>query len=246
MIDAFGEALELVDVDGAWGSLDHHRILYVEAGCIHLVVPDGRYLVPPGNGAWVSADIRHRLVSRRASVAAVRLSPFVTPMPRLDACVFAPSPLARELIRAAQEWGPGWDQRDDVGGALFTAVALMCHRWMEAPRPFHLPGAQSPELERALAATLDHLGDGASLEVAAAAAGISPRTLARRFQAETRSSFRDFLRTARVLRAMELLAEPGARVGDVARAVGFTSATAFTRAFHALAGEGPRAHRDRR
>jgi AraC-like DNA-binding protein len=50
---------------------------------------------------------------------------------------------------------------------------------------------------------------------------------------------------ARVLAAMAALAEPRARVTDVAPRVGFESLGAFARAFRKIAGESPSEYRAR-
>jgi AraC-like DNA-binding protein len=79
----------------------------------------------------------------------------------------------------------------------------------------------------------------------ARAVGVSVRTLHRRLVGETNLSFRDYLVRARVLAAMAALAEPRARVTDVAPRVGFESLGAFARAFRKIAGESPSEYRAR-
>ena len=98
---------------------------------------------------------------------------------------------------------------------------------------------EDEQLQLAMAHVLAHLGEALSLREVARAAATSPRTLARRFEQEAQLGYRDFLRLARVHRAMELLALPQARVGQVGRACGFASFAAFTHAFSAVARERP-------
>ncbi|TNF28829.1 MAG: AraC family transcriptional regulator, partial [Deltaproteobacteria bacterium] len=80
---------------------------------------------------------------------------------------------------------------------------------------------------------------------AARAGGMSERTLLRRFVSETGGTFRDYLHAARMVRAMDLLLDPTARVTDVALALGYESLAAFSRAFRAYSGESPRDFRAR-
>lgn len=242
---AFGLAEDFEAMDSPWHSHGMHQILYSASGALHLHVPDGQWLLPPQRAAWLSAGIRHRVRSGPSQLRTVYLSPFITPTPARDCCVFAVSPLAREMILAAMEWGPERDPEDPLAEHLFGALGLYCHRWVEAADPYHLPRAQSPELERAMEYILARLGEELSLNETARHAGLSSRTLARRFEAEAQTSFRGFLRSARLLRAMELLALPQARVTDVAFDVGFDSLAAFSRAFSEFTGELPRDYRAR-
>jgi len=87
---------------------------------------------------------------------------------------------------------------------------------------------------------LQHLQEEPSIEDAARLAGVSPRTLARRFRDEAGTTWREFLHNARMMRAMELLADRQRSVTDTAYAVGFNSLGAFTRAFVDFTGERPR------
>ncbi|WP_236705926.1 helix-turn-helix transcriptional regulator [Frankia sp. ACN1ag] len=77
------------------------------------------------------------------------------------------------------------------------------------------------------------------------AVGVSERTLRRRFAASTGLTWRQYLLHSRMARAAALLSEPGPTVLDVAIAVGFDSASAFTRAFRQHTGDTPTAYRRR-
>jgi transcriptional regulator GlxA family with amidase domain len=78
-----------------------------------------------------------------------------------------------------------------------------------------------------------------------AAVGTSERTLRRAFPAETGLGWGEYLRQARLLRAMALLVQPGPTVLAVGAAVGFTGASGFTRAFRRCTGETPFSYRRR-
>jgi transcriptional regulator GlxA family with amidase domain len=177
----------------------------------------------------------------------VYLSPRLARGPEGGCRVFEAAPLAREMILYAMRWGPDGDGQDDGARApFFAALAALCEEWCAEALPFRLPGAKTPELARAMEYALDALGESPTLEEAARRAALSERTLARRFADEAQTTWRQFLHHARMLRAMELLAQPGARVTDTALAVGFESFGAFTRAFEAFTGERPRDYRKAR
>jgi transcriptional regulator GlxA family with amidase domain len=155
------------------------------------------------------------------------------------------SPLAREMIVYAMRWGPDRDPADGIAERFFAALGALAVEWAASPLLYYLPAARSEELGRAMHFAIEHLAEPIAIEDAARAAGTSARTLARRFATETNTSWRAFVHTARMLRAMEHLSERGARVTDTAFAVGFTSLGAFTQAFTAFAGESPLAYKKR-
>ncbi|MFD0855808.1 helix-turn-helix domain-containing protein, partial [Actinomadura adrarensis] len=78
----------------------------------------------------------------------------------------------------------------------------------------------------------------------AAQAHMSPRTLERRFRAETGESLAAWIAHRRVERARALLEESDLTVTQVAHTVGFGSAESLRRHFVTRTGTTPRAYRD--
>ncbi|KPV51254.1 AraC family transcriptional regulator, partial [Kouleothrix aurantiaca] len=76
-------------------------------------------------------------------------------------------------------------------------------------------------------------------------AGVSERTLARRFADEAGMPWREFLLRARMIRAMELLASSAQALAEVAYSTGFESVSAFSTAFRRFSGETPASYRRR-
>ncbi|MEM1098426.1 MAG: AraC family transcriptional regulator [Planctomycetota bacterium] len=85
--------------------------------------------------------------------------------------------------------------------------------------------------------------DPPALEELAEAARISPRHFARRFRQDFGCTPHAWLAARRLDVARGLLRDPDARIGDVADRLGFSSPAAFSRWFHRLAGQSPRAFR---
>ncbi len=83
-----------------------------------------------------------------------------------------------------------------------------------------------------------------SLEVWAERVHASPRTLSRLFVRETAMSFAAWRQQVRLAEALSRLAL-GQPVGEVARALGYTSASAFTAMFRRALGATPRLYLQR-
>ena len=73
--------------------------------------------------------------------------------------------------------------------------------------------------------------------------GASERTLRRAFLADVGMTWREYLHCSRLLRAVALLSAGNQTLLNVAHAVGFESASTFTRAFTRYTGQTPSAYR---
>ena len=90
---------------------------------------------------------------------------------------------------------------------------------------------------------LDHLDDDLTIEVVASRAGMSQRTLARRFRTELGESVAGWIAARRVDRARALLETSDRSVTEVAYTSGFGSPGSFRRAFVQAVGATPRQYR---
>lgn len=106
-----------------------------------------------------------------------------------------------------------------------------------------LGGLADPRLWHSLGTMLDDPGAPHSLESLAAVAGLSRSRFAARFQAAYGHTPMHFLRTLRLARAAQLLCDGRDPVKRIAQKVGFSSRSAFSRAFTQACGQTPRAYR---
>lgn len=240
----FGLAEDLPALLSDWHQHARPQLLYASEGALRLLAADRLVLLPPERAAWIGAGLPHRVEARRpVRLRTVYLAPEDDPAPG-SLAVFPAPPLLREMAKQAGAWGPAPPDLPEVG-PFFRAFAALAARWRAAPLALELPAARSPELVRALDHLLARLDRPVGLEDAARAGGMSARTLQRRCQEELGIGLKRWLTQARLLRALELLADPALSVGEVAWAAGYQSAAAFSRAFSEALGSPPSAWRGR-
>ncbi len=205
---------------------------------MRLFVERETWLLPAGRAAWIPARVRHRVVSSRLELQTVYLPRRIVGDAPETAAVFDAPPLAREMLTYAMRLGPA-DRPTPRSRSFFQTLAHLCVQWMQHPVPLRLPRAQTEALQRAMDWTLDNLGSRPCAAEAARAAGMSTRTMARRFATETNTTWRRFAHAARLVEATHRLSQPGAHVGEVAASLGFESLSAFSRAFKSVLGHPP-------
>ncbi|MFD9483917.1 GlxA family transcriptional regulator [Streptomyces sp. NPDC059991] len=107
----------------------------------------------------------------------------------------------------------------------------------------HPPAPRGSTMEPLLRWMEENAGDELTLDDLAARAGMSARTLHRRFREQTGTSPLQWLHRARIRRAQHLLETTAHPVDRIALQVGFGSPTAFRDRFKRLIGTSPHAYR---
>ncbi|MBV1860919.1 MAG: AraC family transcriptional regulator [Nannocystaceae bacterium] len=222
---------------------DRHYLLYAAAGAMRIEA-DGRvWSLPPARAAWIAAGKEvHVTLTQPMSACSILYSPGFIPAPARPLAVVELSPLARELLlecRALASTSP----LEPYARTIFATLAAVVERLTADPSRAWLPVARSAELTRALALTEAQLAEAPVFRSVAAACGLSPRSLARRFRSEMGMTWRQVLRRLRMLQAVEALARADERITDVALACGYVSVSAFNAAFLDFTGQTPTAYR---
>lgn len=225
--------------------VDRHYLLCASTGALRLEAEGQRWVLPPARAALLRAG-RPATVSipQPVTTASVLFHTDFAPPPPRDLTVFDLDPLARVLVAECGGWQESEEPLPAYARAIFAALAAVAWRLAEQPSPVVVAAGRSAEVRTALRLTEERLGDDVRFDDVAAAVGLVPRSLARRFEAEVGTTWRATLRRMRVLRAIELLAADDAPVTRIAHEVGYGSLSAFNAAFRELTGTTPTDYRE--
>lgn len=224
--------------------VDRHYLLCASAGALRLEAQGQSWLLPPARAALIEAGRPIQVsIPQPVTTASVLFdTTFVAPPPA-PLTVFDLNPLAQALVAECGLFGESDEPLPAYAETLFQALAAVAGRLAEQPSPVVVPAGRSGELRRALRLTEERLGTEVRFEDVAAEIGLAPRSLARRFEAETGMTWRAVLRRMRILRAIEELAAGDTPITKIAFTVGYTSLSAFNAAFHDLTGRTPTQYR---
>jgi AraC-like DNA-binding protein len=220
-----------------------HQIQYAFEGSIELEDRGGRHLLPRNIAGWIPAGVEHRNSVHRVRSVSILLAREMVPDAGDRVRVIKVSPLMRAMMAEACRW-PIFQPQDETGRMFFAAFGRLCGEWIADEAPFSLPSSTDPGVGAAMAYTREDLG-GSTVAGAAQAAGLSERTLRRRFLSELGMGWDDYRRRARLISAAEALSDSARSVAQIAADVGFESQSAFAKAFQQLTGETPRAFRNK-
>lgn len=224
--------------------VDRHYLLCASRGALRLEARGELWVLPPARAALIAAGEPIQVaIPQPVTTSSVLFDPGFAPRPPAVLTVFDLSPLARALVSECVTWPDAEEPLPPYPRSLFAALAAVAWRLAEHPSPVTVPAGRSPELRRALVLTRDRLAEEVRFEDIAHAIGLTPRSLARRFEGECGMTWRAVLRRMRVLRAVEELAAGEDSVTTISHAVGYTSLSAFNLAFRELTGRTPTDYR---
>lgn len=121
----------------------------------------------------------------------------------------------------------------------FNLLLVLIFRKMALLQPKQFDGV-SEELLQYIKA---HCHEKLEMNKVAALCHYNPSYFSRVFKSFAGMSFTDYVKNARIERAMQLLASTGMRIHDICYEVGYTDTTKFFKDFRRIAGISPRAYR---
>lgn len=231
------------DVECPWHHHDMHQIQYAFEGAIELEDAHARHLLPQSLAGWIPAGVTHRDSIRRIRSISLLLSPDLVRDSGGRVRIIRVPPIMRAMIAEAARW-PLDGHVDTTGQMFFRAFGRLCEEWIADEAPLTLPTTTDPALASAIAYIRTNLAD-ATLAGSCDAAGLSERTLRRRFRRLLGTNWDAYRRRARLLTAIEVLAGTDMSIASIAAHVGFESQSAFAKAFFDLIGETPSSYRRR-
>jgi AraC-like DNA-binding protein/quercetin dioxygenase-like cupin family protein len=237
--------------NGFWVAPHRHaraQLVFAASGMMRVATPGGAWIVPPLRAVWIPPGVEHEIwmvgaVAMRTLYVTAEAAAAALPV---ECGVVEVSDLLRALILSAAEEAP-----DEVGtagaepgerAALIMSLILSELR-RAATVPLCVPLPREPRLLGLCRAMLENPAASDTLEMWAARAGASSRTLVRLFRRETGLSFGAWRQQARLAEAVSLLSL-GQPVAEVARILGYGSPSAFTAMFRRALGKTPRGYFD--
>ena len=211
------------------------QLLGAARGLLSIEAGGGRWVVPATHAVWIPPGVPHGMRSHGPFSG---WSVYVTTsacgdLPR-EPQVLAVSGLLREAVARAASWTPDVPdpQRSRLADVILDEIGVLPRADLGLPMPLD---TRLSKIARALS---DRPDDGRRLESWAAWAGIAPRTLTRRFIAETGFTFTEWRQRVRLLKALESLAA-GQPVTAVALDAGYGNTSAFIALFRQVFGVTP-------
>jgi len=211
-----------------WHSHPRAQLLFAAEGVMTVATRNETWIVPPQRAAWMPAGMEHRLAfAGGIRFRTLYVEPAAVPAMPKRPVVLDVTPLLRELILRAMALPLDYDERGAEGR---LAAVLLDELQKLVEFPIGLPVPAKGPLAKICRQVLARLGERVTLEDLAQQHHTCARTLARRFRRDTGLSFAEWSRRARLVHAIEWIAE-GRAVTAIALDLGYDSPSAFCAMF---------------
>lgn len=204
------------------------QLIHAVQGVMLVATESGQWIVPPTRGIWMPANTTHwiRMIGD-VRIRTVYIREDAAPDLPSGCRVLGISALLRELILAAID-NPQDYPDDSRPGRI---ARLILDELLEVPTlALHLPNPSDPRLKRITDTIAEHPDDDTTAGEWAERLHVDPKTVHRLFAKETGMTFGQWRQQARLLTALERLAQ-GEKILNVALELGYNSPSAFTTMF---------------
>ncbi|MCM1502762.1 MAG: AraC family transcriptional regulator [Bacteroidales bacterium] len=222
------------------------QFIYTLSGTLHLQTSGARYFIPEKHIAWIPPHTVHRMSSnnRQVSLVIFYISNKVLRQNKemRDCSIRITDKMIAENIKFIADHGPIIS--DDSHEAIYrfaTGFLNLLPLTSPGEERFQLSSRIIPEDTR-LCPVLEYIDthscDNLKMEDVARKHGLSARTLSRMLH-QSGIHFSRYVNQARVMRAIELAADGGKSMKEIAYETGFSTPGNFSRVFRQVTGKSP-------
>ena len=226
-------------------SLDYHQhkkgqLTFFEGGSSHLYTQSTNYFVPTHHFAWLPSGVEHQYVHIKTQNVLVRT--FYIPEEYTQHEIFSKvgifnaNPLMIEVFKIL-EMGEIFPENKMFN--FFTSFLELLPDLLSDKLSIFLPTSDHELINKVLYHILSNLSENHSLNDTANQFNIGSKTFSRLFLKEVGFTFHQYLKTARILKSIELIIEGKLTINEIAYEVGYSSIASFSNSFFSLTQKRP-------
>jgi AraC-like DNA-binding protein len=218
------------------------QLSVIEGGVAYLRIDDRQYYIPTRHFVWIPKDLLHHIKFNSGTLIIRNIyfmdeddnkHPFYG---RLG--IYPVTNLLNEMIELSVNWegniSPGsWEHE------FLSALKHTLPHISKNPFSIQLPATENRRLQDIADYLYQNSHTNLNLPDIALQFGFSVRNLTRLFKQNLEVSFLEYIKMARIIKAMGLLLETDLNISEVAYEVGYSSIAAFSNTFQQLANMRP-------
>ncbi|MGV0830686.1 AraC family transcriptional regulator [Empedobacter brevis] len=220
------------------------QLLYAEGGIVHIFVNDKHWYLPARCFMWIPANTPHSILTNSKSGDLYNFY-FRTETEENDfysiTNIYYAGDLLREMILYTKNWNGSVTQKDRAKYDFVKAIKSILPEMESNRLPIMIqhPYPKDEKLIEIARFLMQNIEKNYTLEEIAKHFGLSTRTLSRKFKDSMGMNYVRFLRSLRITKSLELIAENQYNMYEIAMMVGYNSLSSFSNIFQKVSGIRP-------
>lgn len=222
---------------------DKGKLLYAEGGTVYIITEQKTWYLLARHYIWIPADIIHSIHTDTSNVVLRTLFFQIKPDEHSffkEIGIYPVNDLLLEMIGYTKNWKGVITPEEEDRYTFMMAIKTILPDLSKHKLPFELPLAKDTRLKKITAHLHDNLSKHLHFPDIAQQFGLSERSLARLFQSDLRMPYIKYLRTLRIIHALELLTTTKLSINEIAFKVGYDSFPTFSNMFYQMVGVRPK------
>lgn len=221
--------------------IPHHKhnkgqLSYVQGGLAYITTEDKTYVVPARHYFWIPSGMVHELEVGSNATVLQSLYFYATDddsnefYARLG--IYPASELLIQMIGYTERWDGKHVTAKDNNFEFLVALKNLLPTLNKVSLPIILPTTHDELVLRIVKFLEKNIGRQLTMAEVSQRFAISERSLSRLFQATLRISFLQYVKTLRMIMAIELILQTNKPISDIAYLVGYSAVGPFSDAFY--------------
>lgn len=220
------------------------QLLYAEGGIVHVFVDGKHWYLPARCYMWIPPNTPHAIMSNSKYVSLYNFYFTIEEMDSefyKDTNIYFASDLLRQMMLYSKDWEGAIKKFSGTAYNFLMAIKSIIPELKSNIVPFSVqhPYPNDPKLLSIAQFLVANINENYSIEDIAQRFGLSVRSLSRKFKEQLGMSYVRFLRSLRITKSLELIAENKLNMYEVALAVGYSSLSAYSTIFYRITGIRP-------
>jgi len=210
------------------------QLSYVEGGIAYITIDFKTYFVPARHYFWIPKGIPHVLrIGHHATVLRSLYfyghddaHPFYRQLG-----IYPANELLIQMIGYTERWDGRHVSKKDDNFEFLIAMKQLLPQLHNRALPIILPFTEHPQMLKIVHFLERNISEKLEMKQVSERFNLSERTMARLFQTHLHISFLQYLKTLRMVKAMEMLLKTDKPIGEIAFAVGYNTIASFSDTF---------------
>ena len=211
------------------------QLSYVEGGISYITIDFKTYVIPARHYFWIPKGVKHILrIGQFATV--LRSLYFYSQDDDSDPFygklgIYPASELLIQMINYTERWDERHVNHQDDNFEFLIALKKILPRMNNKALPIILPITDDERMQHIMKYLEENISESLSLKMISVRFNMSERSMSRLFQTVLHISFLQYLKTLRMVKAIEMILKTNNSISEISYRVGYNNIGSFSNAF---------------